>query len=172
MPSEKIGLKMPRVLWKHRGAAFLFLCVLAGILSYPLRLSQDFYADYVVIAFFMLALIDFDFSFLAFLFLTQAFLGESDKPYLYLIDFLILILLVIGWFRIYRSKIKIDFHAWWIVLPFKTGLLNGCFSINSFTIVLVLSVDALSTTRISILCISYFKSRQFSNFSLIVFSSL
>ena len=120
---EGVSVRAPRPLWKHRGVVLLFLFTVIGVLTYPFHLSQDFYAVYVVVAFFILAMADLDFSFLVFLFLTQAFLGESDKPYLYLIDLFVLALLVVGFFRIYKKKNSINFREWWIVLPFLVSIM-------------------------------------------------
>jgi len=113
------GIKnLPESLWNLKGAALLFLISLIGVLFYPFHLSQNFYAGYVIASFATLAIVDFDFSFLVLLFLTQFFIGDFYRPYLWILNVLVLILFLVWIVSIIRHKSSVNFPAWWLVLPF------------------------------------------------------
>ncbi len=117
IPSERVELNAPQLLWKHRGGVLLFLFAVAGALSYPFHLSQDFYAVYVIAAFFILAMADLDVSFLVFLFLTQFFIGDFYRPYLWILNILVFVLGLVWIFSSIRQKVIIHFPLWWLVMP-------------------------------------------------------
>lgn len=121
-PSGEVKLKAPQTLWEHRGVALLFLFTVIGVLHYPFHLLQNFYAAYVISAFFILAMADLDVSLLVFLFLTQFFIGDFYRPYLWILYILVFVLSAV-WIIISAShKVSIYFPLWWLVMPFILAL--------------------------------------------------
>ena len=114
----KGGHKTPQFLWRYKGMALLLLFSLAGVFSYPFRLSQGFYAIYVIAAFFILAVFDLNFSFLVLLFLTQFFIGDFYRPYMFLIDILGLFFAIVWFIKTNIDRKKIEFPLWWIIIPY------------------------------------------------------
>ena len=116
-------MKTLSLLKNYKGLVILSALVLLGVALTPFHLPQNFYAWYVALGFFSLAVIDYSFAFLVFLFLTQAFLGESDKPYLFLIDLFVLSFLAVFVKMYCTGKIKVNLKEWWIVLPFIVSII-------------------------------------------------
>lgn len=107
-----------RFLTEHKGEFFLFFVVVVGVISAPFHLSQVAYAVYVIAAFLLLSIIDVGLSFLVLLFLTQFFIGDFYRPYLFLINILCLVFGIVWFATTMRKRESVKFPFWWIVVPY------------------------------------------------------
>jgi len=98
---------------------YVFLCAVVGVAIGVWKApGEPFFAGYVVVSFLVLAGMDLLLAFLALVFITQFFIGDFYRPYMYLLDILSLVFVIVWFMKTEIRGKRVTLPLWWLVVPY------------------------------------------------------